>query len=64
MLTLIDDDTVDDPDLAQAMLKALILFLDAEPEDTRQRLAAWLEEAASRGTDGAQEVVGAMFANL
>ena len=64
MLSIVDDDCLDDADLAVAILEQLIHFLDAEPEDTRQRLIAFLEEADQRGSAGAQEMVGAMFANL
>ena len=64
MLSIIDDDSRDDPEVGLAVLAQLVRFLDLEPEDTRQRLIAFLEEADQRGSAGAQEVVGAMFAGL
>ena len=64
MLSIVDDDALDDPDVGMPVLTTLIHFLDCEPEDTRQRLIAFLEEASQRDSDGAQEVVGAMFAGL
>jgi hypothetical protein len=64
MLSIVDDDALDDPDVGMPVLAALIRFLDLEPEDTRQRLIAFLEESSQRDSAGAQEVVGVMFANL
>ena len=64
MLSIVDDDALEDPDVGMPVLTTLIHFLDCEPEDTRQRLIAFLEDADQRGSAGAQEVVGAMFANL
>jgi hypothetical protein len=64
MLSIIDDDCLDDADVARVTLDSLIRFLDLEPEDTRQRLIAFLEESSQRDSAGAQEVVEMMFANL
>ena len=64
MLGIVDDDCLDDPDAAMATLKLLVLFLDLEPEDTRQRLMGFLEDLDRRESPATQEVVGAMFANL
>jgi hypothetical protein len=64
MLSIIDDDCLDDADVARVTLDSLIRFLDLEPEDTRQRLIAFLEESSQRDSAGAQEVVGMMFSGL
>jgi hypothetical protein len=64
MLSVVDDDALEDPDVGMPVLAALIRFLDLEPEDTRQRLIAFLEEVDQRGSAGAQEVVNQMFTNL